>query len=72
MDEKEIISLALNILSVVGGSGLVAALLPLKFRQYLPILVKIIDFLAANWGSAENKDPEQIKTEKQVRRYKKR
>ena len=71
MDNQEIISLILNILSVVGGSSLAAALIPLKYRKYLPILVKIIDFFGANFGSAENKDPEQIEIEKQKRKFRK-
>ena len=72
MDNSEILSLILNILSIIGGSSLVAALIPLKYRQYLPILVKAIDFLGANFGGAENKPPEQIETEKQKRKPRKR
>lgn len=71
MDNQEIISIVLNVLSLVGGSSLAAALLPLKYRKYLPWLIKIIDFLGANFGSAENKEPELIEVERQKRKFKK-
>lgn len=49
--------LVLNLLSLVGGSAIVAAAIPLKYRQYLPILTKIIDFVGANVGNAKNEEP---------------
>lgn len=63
-EQQEIASLVLNVLSVIGGSGLVAALVPLKFRQYIPILFKIIDFLGANFLGAKNATADQIEQQK--------
>ena len=48
---------ALNILSVVGGSAIVAAVLPKPsdnaYKIYL-IVRKLVDFVGANWFNAKN------------------
>jgi hypothetical protein len=71
MDNQEIISLILNLLSIVGGSSIAAALIPLKYRKYLPILVKALDFIGANFGSAKNATPEQIEEQKTNNNFRK-
>ena len=48
---------ALNILSVVGGSAIVAAVLPKPSdRAYKIFLIvrKLVDFVGANWFNAKN------------------
>ena len=64
MNEYDWLGIGLNILSVVGGSSIVAALLPVKYRIYLPLVSKIIDAVAANVGSAKNATPQQITEQK--------
>lgn len=44
-----------NVLSVVGGSAVVAAALPEKIAKYLGPVMKIVNILGANIGAAKNK-----------------
>lgn len=49
-------SLVVDILSIVGGSAVVAAALPAKIAKYFGPLMKVIDVLGANFGRAKNKE----------------
>lgn len=68
METAEWLPIVLNILATVGGSSLVAALLPLKVRKYWPIVAKLLDVIAANVGTAQNKDPETIEIDRQIKK----
>lgn len=48
--------LVVNVLSVVGGSAVVAAAVPVKYAKYLGPLMNIINILGANVGNAKNKE----------------
>lgn len=71
MNEYDWLGIGLNILSVVGGSSIVAALLPIKYRAYLPLVSKVIDVVAANIGSAKNATPQQLNEQKVTDAWKK-
>jgi len=56
---KQIIEVATTILSIVGGSGLLAAILPnAKASAVLAVAKIILNVIGANWGAAENKEPQ--------------
>lgn len=48
--------LVVNLLSVVGGSAVVAAALPLKYAKYIGPVMKIVNIVGANVGNAKNKE----------------
>ena len=54
---SSVIDTTLNVLSVVGGSAIVAAILPKPsdnaYKIYL-IVRKVVDFVGANWFNAKN------------------
>ena len=52
------IELAVNVLAVVGGSGLLATIFPNASRLSGALLMvrKVLDVVAANWGNAKNLD----------------
>lgn len=45
-----------DVLSVIGGSAVVAAALPAKVAKYLGPIMKVINVLGANFGNAKNKE----------------
>lgn len=52
-----VIDTGINVLSVVGGSAIVAAVLPKPSeRAYKVFLIvrKLVDFIGANWFNAKN------------------
>ena len=54
---RQITEALITILSIIGGSGLLAALLPnAKANALLAVLKIILNLVGANWGAAENKD----------------
>ena len=54
---KQILEVATTILSIVGGSGLLAALFPnAKTSAILAVLKIILNVFGANWGNARNED----------------
>ena len=51
------IDTTLNVLSVVGGSAIVAAVLPKPSENAYKVFIlvrKIVDFVGANWFNAKN------------------
>lgn len=58
MNEIQMIELAVNVLAVVGGSGLLATIFPNASRLSGALLMvrKVLDVVAANWGNAKNLD----------------
>ena len=48
--------LIVDVLSIVGGSAVVAAALPMKVAKYIGPVMKVIDILGANFGRAKNQD----------------
>lgn len=52
----EWLSVIVDVLTVVGGSAVVAAALPAKVAKYLGPLMSVIDCLGANLGRAKNKE----------------
>jgi hypothetical protein len=54
----DIIELVIDLLAVVGGSGLLAAVVPnaSKLDGVLLVARKVLDVLAANVANAKNKD----------------
>lgn len=54
---SSVVDTTINVLSVVGGSAIVAAVLPKPsdnaYKIYL-IVRKIVDFVGANWFNAKN------------------
>lgn len=62
---------ALQILAAIGGSSIVAAYLPLKFRRWLPLVTLVIDKLAQNYGTAQNKSPDDIEVDRQIEKSQK-
>jgi len=57
LENIDIIELAVDLLAVVGGSGLLAAIVPNSSRLSGILLIarKVLDVLAANVGNAKNK-----------------
>ena len=53
MEYIELLELLLNL---VGGSALISATIPVKVKQYFPILGKVLELLGANVANAKNKD----------------
>ena len=58
MDKMEVLGLAIDILAVIGGSGILAAIFPNASRLDGALLIvrKVLDVLAANVGNAKNQD----------------
>jgi len=56
MDTQSIIELVLQILAVVGGSAVISAAIPPKYKGVIPVVGKVLEVLAANVGNAKNKD----------------
>ena len=56
METAEIVALILELLTFIGGSSIVAAVVPAKWVNLIPGLRSIIDILAANFLNARN-DP---------------
>jgi hypothetical protein len=48
--------IALEILSFIGASAVMSALIPVKYKEYLPFARKVLELLAANFGGAKNKE----------------
>lgn len=57
METEQIVALILEILTFVGGSSILAAVVPAKWVNLIPGLRSIIDILAANFLNAKN-DPQ--------------
>lgn len=53
MEYVELLELILNL---VGGSALISAAIPVKVKQYFPILGQVLELLGANVANAKNKD----------------
>lgn len=58
MDTLQWIEVGVNVLAVVGGSGLLATIFPNASRLSGALLMvrKVLDVVAANWGNARNLD----------------
>ena len=56
-DKLQVLELVIDLLAVVGGSGLLAAIFPNASRLDGAMLVvrKVLDVLAANVGNAKNR-----------------
>ncbi len=52
----EWLSLVLDILSIIGGSAVIAASPAQKVLKYVPAIKKAVDVVAMNIGNAKNKD----------------
>lgn len=50
----EWLDLILKVLEVVGGSALLASVLPEKVRTAIPPVVKFVDMMGANFLNAKN------------------
>ena len=71
MEEMSGIDIALTVLSIIGGSGLLTAVLPPAKASMAYAAIKVILNLAgANWGAARNehKDIEVIQKKRGTRR----
>ena len=52
-----VVDIGINVLSVVGGSAIVAAVLPKPSENAYKVFIivrKIVDFVGANWFNAKN------------------
>lgn len=51
----EYIELFELILNLVGGSALISAAIPVKVKQYFPVIGQVLEILGANFANAKNK-----------------
>lgn len=56
MDIATIVTLVLEILTVIGGSAVISAVLPPKVKKAIPVIGSVIEVLAANVLNAKNSD----------------
>jgi len=56
METKEVVDGLITVLTVVGGSALFSAFVPLKFVRYLGPAKKILEIVSGNFLNAKNKD----------------
>jgi len=52
----DIIAIILEVLAVIGGSAVLSAFIPNKYKAMIPLLKKIIEILALNIRHAKNAD----------------